>query len=113
VAELTIEKAENDGVPIVRFKGSLDTKTNPQAEAAMKELLESKDPPKTLVLNLGGLTYISSVGLRTVIAASKAQKGRKGELRLCGLKGTVKDVFEMSGLIAFLKVFPEEEDALG
>jgi anti-sigma B factor antagonist len=64
-----------------------------------------------LVLNMGGLDYISSAGLRSLLAAAKQLKAASGSLLLCGLKGTVEEVFRMSGFLSILPSFPGVEEA--
>ncbi len=64
-----------------------------------------------LILNMGGLDYISSAGLRSLLAAAKKLKPAGGSLLLCGLKGTVEEVFRMSGFLSILPSFSDEEEA--
>ena len=63
------------------------------------------------VLNLEGLDYISSAGLRSLLAATKQLKASNGSLLLCCLNGTVEEVFRMSGFLTILPSFPDEEEA--
>jgi anti-anti-sigma factor len=68
---------------------------------------------KRLVVDLAGLEYISSAGLRSILAAAKKLKAQGGELSFCSLSGIVAEVFTVSGFAKLLPVFPTREEALG
>ncbi len=65
-----------------------------------------------LVVNFEKLDYISSAGLRILLAAAKQLKGNSGELRICSLNETVKEVFDISGFTTILTVTKTEPEAL-
>jgi anti-anti-sigma factor len=58
-----------------------------------------------LVLDLAKLEYISSVGLRSLLAAAKKIQASGGSLCLCGLQGLVKDILECSNFTSLFPVF--------
>ena len=60
-----------------------------------------------MLLDLGGLAYISSAGLRVIPMAARKLKAKGGALRLCGLAPMILDVFEVSG---FSKPIPIRKD---
>jgi stage II sporulation protein AA (anti-sigma F factor antagonist) len=57
-------------------------------------------------VDFNGLDYISSAGLRAILATAKILKGKGGHVRFANVKGTVNDVFEMSW---FDSIFPKHE----
>ena len=65
-----------------------------------------------LVLDLGGVEYISSVGLRVLILASKQAKAQGGALAVADLQPVVREIFEISRFNLVLQVFPTLRDAL-
>ena len=65
-----------------------------------------------LLLDLGGLTYISSAGLRVILLAAKQQKAKDAKFALCNLRDEVRDVFEISGFAKILDIHPSREAAL-
>ena len=65
-----------------------------------------------LVLNLKELEYISSSGLRVLLAALKRATKRQGDVRLACLQPSVKDVFNIAGFTQLFKIYDEEEDAI-
>ena len=66
---------------------------------------------RNIVVDLAGLEYISSAGLRSFLAASQQLKD-EGQIRLCALGGLVREVFNISGFESIFHVYPSVEEAL-
>ena len=107
---MTMTTREKGEVKILDFEGDLDTNTSPDAETKLKELM-SEGALKILV-NFKDLDYISSAGLRILLATAKALQKNKGELRICHLNETVDEIFEISGFIEIFNVFKTENEGL-
>lgn len=107
-----MEIAVNDAgeVKVLRIDGKLDTKTSPDAQALLTELIEQG--ATKIVVNFEKLVYISSAGLRVLLATAKQLKYNSGELRVCNLNEVVQEVFEISGFNAILAVTKSEVEAL-
>jgi len=97
-------------VKVLAFEGSLDTQTSPDALTQLTQLIDGGD--KKIVVNFEKLQYISSAGLRILLAAAKQLKAADGELRICDLNEVVKEVFDISGFSTIFKIFESETDAL-
>ena len=107
--EITVR---NEGeVSIVDFEGNLETSTAAEAESAINQIID--DGSTRLLINFEKLNYISSAGLRILLATAKKLKPLSGELRICNLNATVQEVFDISGFSSILTVAATEEDALG
>ena len=65
-----------------------------------------------LVLDLAGLEYISSAGLRVLMLASRDVKSREGTLTVCGLQPIVREIFEISRFNVVFHVLPDRNAAL-
>ncbi len=65
----------------------------------------------SLVVDLEGLAYVSSMGLRSFIAIAKTLQDKAGALRFCCLKGLVKQVFEITGLSRAFPIYESVEAA--
>jgi len=65
-----------------------------------------------VVLDLSGVEYISSVGLRVLMLASKQVKAQGGALAVAGLQSVVREIFEISRFNLVLEVFPTLREAL-
>jgi anti-anti-sigma factor len=85
---------------LIAINGRLDTLTSPEFDQrATKELAQENGE---VVLDLHGLDYISSAGLRALLGLAKLVEGNGGKVAICGLRGEVHKVFELSG---FTRVF--------
>lgn len=101
-------RTQND-VTIVAFRGSLDSKTSPQAQQALDGILAGGS--RKLLVDFAALDYISSAGLRVLLATAKRLSGAGSTLRLFGLNDTVREVFEISGFTTIFTVCATEADA--
>jgi anti-anti-sigma factor len=102
-------RRERDTI-IVTVKGRLDALTSPEFEKSIKEFIARGE--SSILLDLNELDYISSAGLRSILAISKQLKTKNGELHISGLQGSVRDVFKMSGFYSIFNIFESAEEAL-
>ena len=93
------KSAENDKVTIA-ITGRLDTNTAPQLEAELKQSLEGTNK---LVLDFTKLEYVSSAGLRVILAAQK-RMNKQGSMVITNVKPTVMEVFEITGFVDILTI---------
>lgn len=82
------------------LEGRLDTLTAPESEKIFMEMTERFDK---LVLNMEGLEYISSAGLRTLKRVHVAMRKKEGTLVLKNVRKMVMEVFEMTGFAGLLR----------
>ena len=107
---LDFEDREENGVTVVEVEGKLTTTSSPEADAYLKELLD--EGTTKLLLNLEGVDFIASTGLRVILATGKKLMATGGKLVICSLNPTVADVFRMSGFSQMFDVFDTEAEAL-
>ena len=107
---MKIETRESQGIQIVAFEGNLDTNTSPEAESKINELINAGK--QKLLVNFEQLNFISSAGLRVLLATVKKLNASSGDLRICALNATVQEVFDISGFVTILSVKSTEEEAL-
>lgn len=105
----TATRRENKAV-VMSVKGRIDAVTAPAFEKELAAFLGEEG--MTLVLNFSGLEYISSAGLRTILATAKQLKAKNGRMLFAALQGPVKDVFKISGFGSIFKICDTEEEAL-
>lgn len=96
-------------VLVLKPEGRLDSNTINAAEADMFAHLEKGET--RIVLDLSGLDYISSSGLRLVLMMGKRLSLKGGKLALCGLKPQIREVFEISGFISIINVVDTRAEA--
>ena len=97
---MTIEKNLNGTELTVTIVGRLDTTTAPQLEAEFKQNLSGVEK---LILNFSALEYISSAGLRVLLAAQKTMN-KQGEMVIRNVNETITEIFEVTGFIDILTV---------
>lgn len=82
--------------------GRLDTTTAPQLETALKKALPGVTE---LTVDMAELDYLSSAGLRVILAAQK-QMNRQGKMTVRHVNGTIMEVFEVTGFVDILTIEP-------
>ena len=97
---MTIEIIKNADETIIEIVGRLDTITAPALDKAINEDIEGTN---NLVLNLKGMEYISSAGLRVLLSAQKKMQ-KIGSMKLTNVCDAVMDIFEMTGFADILVI---------
>ena len=97
---MTITKQHNGSALTLILEGRLDTITAPQLET---ELIGSLDGVENLTIDMKGLAYLSSAGLRVILAAQK-RMNKQGTMTVCHVNETVMEVFEVTGFTDILTI---------
>lgn len=99
---MTITKSKTDTALAITLEGRLDTTSAPQLEA---ELRQNLNGIARLDLDFAALEYISSAGLRVLLAAQKVMR-KQGEMVIHHVNETVMEVFEITGFTDILTIEP-------
>jgi anti-sigma B factor antagonist len=105
---LTITSEPGQGFVTIRPAGSLDSNTYTDLQEHIGAITKSKPP--ALVLDLKDLTYISSAGVRVVIAAQKAMKAAGAGFAIVNLQPQIRKVFEIIMALPSPNVFESVAD---
>ena len=97
---MTIDKKLNGTELTIALTGRLDTTTAPQLES---ELKASLDGVEKLALDFAGLDYLSSAGLRVLLAAQK-QMNRQGDMVVRNVNETISEIFDVTGFCDILTI---------
>lgn len=98
---MTIQKTvTNETQLTVALQGRLDTSTAPQLEEALKESLSSATE---LIFDFSGLEYLSSAGLRVLLAAQKTM-ARQGSMKIVHVSEIIMDIFDVTGFSDILTI---------
>ena len=97
---MIIEKNLNGTELTVTITGRLDTTTAPQLEAEFKQ---STTGIEKLILDFTALEYLSSAGLRVLLAAQKVMN-KQGEMIIKNVNETINEIFEVTGFIDILTI---------
>jgi anti-anti-sigma factor len=95
---------------LITVEGRMDAVSTPEFEQSMKSWIDEGET--MFIIDLAGLEYISSAGLRGILTSVKRLKAEGGQIFLTSLRGTVKEVFEISGFSTIIPIFESVEDAL-
>ena len=96
---MNIVKTEEGSTLSISLSGRLDTTTAPQLEAA----LHSLEGVAELDLDFAALEYLSSAGLRVLLAAQKVMN-RQGRMVVRHVNETIMEVFEVTGFVDILTI---------
>jgi anti-anti-sigma factor len=102
--DVKIESRQVGDRVVVQVAGRMDAENAPIFETHCESWISQGI--NNLIVDLGGLAYVSSMGLRCFVAIGKRLQDKGGKLRLCGQTGLVKQVFEITQLNS---VFPPHE----
>ena len=97
---MTIEIRRNAGDTTIELAGRLDTTTAPALD---KTISEDIGDTKNLTLDIKGLEYISSAGLRVLLSAQKKMQ-KIGSMKVINVCEEIMEVFEMTGFADILVI---------
>ncbi len=99
-----------NNVPVIAVSGRIDATTSPDLESVLNNLIDQKKTE--IVLDLGGVEYVSSVGLRVLLATLKKVRPQRGDMKLVSLQPFVKEVFEITGFTRLFSIYSNLSEAL-
>ena len=97
---MTIDKYKNGTEMRLAIKGRLDTMSSPELEAVILNELEGITE---LTLDLAGLDYVSSAGLRVLLRAQK-KMAAAGTMKLVNVSPIIMEIFEITGFSEILTI---------
>jgi len=109
-ADLTIERTEANGCPVLQLAGEVDAYTCEQfRDAVLKSLDGDAD---NVILVMHDVDYIDSTGLGALVAGLKRAADRKARITLVSANPRVRRVFEITGLEKVFPMYRNVQDAL-
>lgn len=107
---LEIHLEEIEEIVILRVEGRVDVSTSPLLERAIDQLIQEKH--LKLALDFSGITYLSSAGMRVLLAKTKKVQSEKGSFVLFSVSEEVEEILKIAGFDRILSVYPTEKEAL-
>ena len=98
-----------NSIPVVIPAGRIDSKTGPELETVLRPIPEQS---KFLIIDLSSCNYLSSAGIRILLATAKKMSARGGNLFLAGVLPEVFHVLEMAGLHQTFRLVENSEAAM-
>ena len=96
---ITVNQRTQEGIQIAEIIGDIDRSTAQEIEA---RLLPQIQAGTRLILDMRGVNYMSSAGLRMLLIMYRELKEHQGEIALSGLSDRLQDIMAVTG---FLKHF--------
>ena len=106
---MTITSTQDGTTLTLAVDGRIDTNTSPDLQNA---ILKAFQGAKKVILDFAKVAYISSAGLRVLLATAKQLKPKGGLSVFANLQGNVREVFEMTGFCTILGLYDSVDAAL-
>lgn len=107
---MTISCSQIEGKVVVHVAGRMDAENAAQLEGQCESCIAEGNIG--LIVDLGELSYVSSMGLRSFVKIAQKLKSKGGELRICRLTGLVRQVFEITRLNQVFPIYDSVESAV-
>ncbi len=105
---MQVQTIRRDGITIVCIDGEIDGRTAPQLEAG----LASWPGRDRVLLDLSGVSYLSSAGLRALLLIHRRVTGENGRLVLAGVSPPVADIMKVTGFLRYFVLLETQGDAV-
>jgi anti-sigma B factor antagonist len=106
---MTVNIREVGGVHVVELAGELDANTSP---AAQQQILPLAVENARILLDMGGVSFMSSAGLRLLLSTYRQVATQKGTVALAGLSEDLKDTMSMTGFLSFFTTYDTTDAGL-
>ncbi len=110
VSQMEIVQSLVDNIPVLSVSGKIDAVTSRDLESALIGLMNQNK--KILVVDMEKVEFLSSSGLRVLMASLNRLKHEDGDLKLAALQPFVKDVFVLTGANRFFSIYPSQGEAI-
>ena len=108
---MEISTKEMKRTSLVTVSGRVDSATAPDFEKVLHALVQSNR--YQIIVDLKGVSYMSSAALRALVSSLKAAKSGGGDLRLAQPSERVREVIELAGLNVIFTVYDDLVEAVG
>jgi anti-anti-sigma factor len=108
---MQVTVSEMRRVTLIEVTGRIDSTNATKLGEALGEQIDAGR--NQIVLDLSSVDYMSSAGLREMVAAAKRVRNSNGDLRLASPSARVREVLELAGLNMIFQVYPTQVEAVG
>jgi len=106
---MKINSTEVDNISIVTLEGELDGQSAPNLESQILPLVQ---PQCKILLDMSGVSYISSIGLRALLLLHRETTSKQGQIVLSGLPEMIYDTMFITGFLDFFEAYDTVEEGL-
>ena len=112
---MEITSTDHDNATVLVLQGNLDAGTAPDATETIANTIQQASAAgrsANVALDLSGVAFMSSAGLRTFLAATQEARSLGGDVRLAAASSNVHRVLDYSGFLNIMQYFPSIDEAL-
>lgn len=109
-SQVTISVKPGAKAYLVTVTGRVDSSNANELDTTLSQLIS--DGHNKLVLELTGISYMSSAGLRAIVSALRSTKKKRGDVRIAAPSERVSEVFALAGLNPLFQTFDDVETAV-
>ncbi|MYD04270.1 MAG: STAS domain-containing protein [Acidimicrobiia bacterium] len=107
---MDINTVRTGGVLVIKAEGRIDGSNSADFLGSIQAVIDDDDTG--VVLDFGGIDYISSAGLRVILLLAKELRGTNTGFGICSLSSAVQEIFSISGFDQIITVSDTEEQAV-
>lgn len=107
---MEITRRSENGIPVLVLSGRLNQGSADTLHAAAMEIAGDENH-RALIVDLGGVDFIASVGIRSLIRPSQSLAMRGGKLAVANLNPQISEFFQLTGLDQMFRVYETVADA--
>ena len=107
---MNIDKEIIKNVGVLRLSGRLGAKSVQMLRESVSALLESGTV--SIVIDMGGISFIDSSGLGSLVACQRSANNEKGEIRLASLQDQIQELVKLTRLNQLFEIFDDCETAV-
>jgi anti-anti-sigma factor len=106
---MEITTTKHDTATVLAVTGRVDATTAGALESALNDHIAKGS--RKIILDFTGLVYISSGGLRVLLATAKKLHNDRGRFALCGLSHEVQKIMRLAGFTTIFSIYTTAQEA--
>lgn len=106
--KFSVQSDVGSEVAVVTASGRVDSETAPNLDAELSKVVGERS---RVVLDLKGVEYLSSAGLRAIVKALQAAQAAGGGVKLASASEPVETILRTVGMMEMLKMYPSVDEA--
>jgi anti-sigma B factor antagonist len=107
--KFSIQSDISGEIAVITASGRFDSETAPNLDAELSKVVGEKNK---IVLNLQGVDYMSSAGLRAMVKAFQQAQKSGGDVRLAAVSRPIEVILRTVGMLQMFKLYTTNEEAL-
>jgi anti-sigma B factor antagonist len=107
---INVRSESKDGATIISPEGDVDLSRSPVLRNSLRQAQNAR--PKRLIVSLGGVDYMDSSGVATLVEALQIARRNNTRMVLCGMKDRVRSIFEIARLDTVFTIAGSVEEAM-